>query len=126
MRDLFEPQINRFRRTSFDVIEVYGNTGDGYSGVFDIPNPHHPGEKFKVIASSGDGWDHVSMSLPNRTPTWREMGFLYRLFFKDCEFAVQFHVPSIDHVNYHPYCLHLWRPLHENWTRPPSHLVGPK
>ena len=27
-----------------------------------------------VIASDGMDWEHVAVSLPNRTPHWREMG----------------------------------------------------
>ena len=28
----------------------------------------------RVIASDGMDWEHVSVSRPNRTPNWREMG----------------------------------------------------
>jgi hypothetical protein len=38
------------------------------------------------------------------------MAFVKRLFFRDDETAMQLHVPASDHVNQHPYCLHLWRP----------------
>jgi len=33
-----------------------------------------------VIASDGMDWEHVSVSLPNRTPNWREMG-LSKIYF---------------------------------------------
>jgi hypothetical protein len=48
-----------------------------------------------------------------------------RAFFKKDETAVQFHVPSDDHINLHPYCLHLWRSLDEHQPRPPAWMVGP-
>jgi hypothetical protein len=79
----------------------------------------------RVIASNGLGWDHVSVSLPYRTPTWAEMELVKRAFFRDHETALQYHVPSADHINYHPYCLHLWRPHHAAIPRPPAKLVGP-
>lgn len=80
----------------------------------------------RVIASSGEGWDHVSVSLPGRCPNWPEMEYVKRLFFKDSEAAMQLHVPPDDHINCHPNCLHLWRPLKGEIPRPPAILVGPK
>jgi hypothetical protein len=64
----------------------------------------------KVIISNGGGWDHVSVSLENRCPTWKEMCAVKDLFFKDDEVAMQLHVAKADHINHHPFCLHLWRP----------------
>ena len=68
------------------------------------------GTPLKVIASNGGGWDHVSVSCQNRCPTWAEMDYVKNLFFKDDEVVIQLHVAKSDHINYHPYCLHLWRP----------------
>jgi hypothetical protein len=83
----------------------------------------------KVIASAGGGWDHVSISVleQNRCPTWNEMDLIYAMFFKPGETAMQLHVPDEDHVNHHPYTLHLWRPLSKlrPIPRPPSIMVGP-
>jgi hypothetical protein len=64
----------------------------------------------RIIASWTGGWDHVSVSLPNRCPTWEEMEKVKRAFFKETEYAMQLHVPPSEHRNYHPYCLHIWRP----------------
>lgn len=64
----------------------------------------------RVIWSQNNGWDHVSVSLPDRCPTWDEMELVKRTFFADDEYAMQLHVPPSEHVNIHPYCLHLWRP----------------
>lgn len=66
--------------------------------------------RLKVVASHGLGWDHVSVSTPHRTPTWDEMEHVKRLFFHDDEWAFQLHVPAAEHINLHPYTLHLWRP----------------
>lgn len=78
----------------------------------------------RVIASSGDGWEHVSVSLESRTPNWNEMEFVKRSFFEPHETVLQYHVPELDHVNCHPYCLHLWKPWYGTIPRPPNYLVG--
>lgn len=76
-----------------------------------------------VIASCGLGWDHVSVSLRNRCPTWEEMEIVKHLFFLPLETAMQLHVPRANHINFHPYALHLWRPQHASIPRPPKELV---
>lgn len=68
------------------------------------------GPRFAVIASNGDGWDHVSVSTEGRCPTWEEMDRIKRLFFKHDEVAMQLHVAVSNHISCHPYTLHLWRP----------------
>lgn len=84
------------------------------------------GPAFKVIASSGEGWDHVSISLPGRCPTWSEMSAFKDLFFEPEDAVMQLHPPVSDYVNLHPFCLHLWRPLEAEIPLPPSWMVGPK
>lgn len=97
---------------------------DGGSGAFVIP---HRGARLRCLATTGFGWDHVSVSLERRCPTWDEMEFVKRRFFRDDETAMQLHVPPEDHISYHPHCLHLWRPNDgREIPRPPSILVGPR
>jgi hypothetical protein len=105
--------------------------GDRF-GAFYVP---HGGEILKVIAHDGSGWresglpgrpwEHVSVSLPNRTPTWEEMDFVKRLFWEDSETVVQYHVPLAEHVNYVATCLHLWRMVGGEYPKPPGICVGP-
>jgi hypothetical protein len=45
----------------------------GNNSAFLIPSQPF---NLRVIASDSQGWEHVSVSLPNRTPNWREMGFI--------------------------------------------------
>lgn len=122
MRNLHE--LDRFRRTTRDVLAAFGSFGDGTCGMFDVPHPK-TAVTLKVIASAGGGRDHVSVSLPNRCPNWIEMDFIKRAFFKDDETAMQLHVPPTEHINYHSYCLHLWRPADCEIPRPPAEFVGP-
>lgn len=69
-------------------------------------------------------WEHVSVSLPNRCPTWAEMCAIKDLFWDESDCVVQYHPPKRDWVNNHPYCLHLWRPVGQEIQRPPSLMVG--
>lgn len=66
--------------------------------------------RLHIIASDGGGWDHVSVSLPTRCPTWDEMCWVKRLFFEPHEVVMQLHPAESDHINNHQHCLHLWRP----------------
>jgi hypothetical protein len=115
--------LDQYRRTDKDVIRFYGSVGDQTCGVFAVPSKIDRAP-LMVIASSDLGWDHVSVSRKNRIPNWAEMSQIKGLFFKDDETAMQLHVPVSDHVNDHPYCLHLWRPHDNSIPRPPSCLVG--
>lgn len=105
----------------------------GNNGAFFVPNGIGRAP-LQVIASDGlvvpdehqalAGWEHVSVSLPDRCPTWAEMCRIKELFWDDEDTVVQFHPPRSQYVNNHLYCLHLWRPLHAAIPLPPSILVG--
>lgn len=115
--------LDQFRDTSNEVRKYYGDIGDETCGVFHVPSPIDGGV-LKIIASSGAGWEHVSVSRKNRCPNWPEMSHVKGLFFRNDETVVQFHVPTSDHVNDHPNCLHLWRSIAVAFPRPPGWMVG--
>ena len=98
-------------------------TSDGNNGAFLV---NCGKEVLTVIASDGLGWDHVSVSLRHRCPTWEEMSFVKDLFFRDDEVVFQFHPAKKDHINCHPNCLHLWRPHLQQIPMPPPETVGPQ
>ncbi|MGD9638354.1 MAG: hypothetical protein AB7U85_04780 [Alphaproteobacteria bacterium] len=104
-------QVKDFKRLSID-----GEIGDDNHGCFSKGN-------LFVIASNDLGWDHVSVSLRNRCPTWEEMEQVKREFFLPDEMAMQFHVPTNKHINIHKYCLHLWRPHEQDIPLPPKFMV---
>ena len=79
-----------------------------------------------VVFSWGGGWDHVSASFRNRTPTWDEMCEIKRMFFYPEEACVEYHPAESEYVNNMPYCLHIWRPQREAIPTPPSWMVGSK
>jgi hypothetical protein len=116
--------LDQFRDVSLEVRAFYHGIGDDTCGAFLVPSPIDKAP-MRVIASSEEGWDHVSVSRANRCPNWAEMEHVKRLFFKDDETAVQYHVPPSDHINCHPHCLHLWRSQTVEFPRPPAWMVGP-
>lgn len=76
-----------------------------------------------VIFSWGGGWEHVSVSFPNRCPTWDEMNKVKDMFWHENECVVQYHPPKSEYVNNHKYCLHLWRKYGVDFERPPKEFV---
>ena len=96
----------------------YGNNGAFLVPIF--------ASLAKVIASDGMDWEHVSVSFPNRCPTWDEMSFVKSVFWDDEDCVMQLHPPKSNYVNCHPHVLHLWRPLLASIPQPPSMMVGPK
>jgi len=118
MRDLNQLNAHRLNASA-----VYGWDGDGNCGAFAFPSPVD-GQPLRCIASSDDGWDHVSVSRSSRCPNWPEMDFIKRKFFQDHETAMQLHVPPADHINFHQYTLHIWRPHHQEIPRPPAKAIA--
>jgi hypothetical protein len=101
---------------------VLGSTDEsGNNGTFTIPF-----ESFilHVIASDGQGWEHVSVSLSHRTPNWREMCFIKDLFWDEEDVVIQYHPKKSEYVNLHNNYLHLWRPIGVELPTPPKELVG--
>jgi hypothetical protein len=80
--------------------------------------------RLRVIASDGGDWEHVSVSLPTRCPTWDEMCFIKNLFWDEEDTVIQYHPSKKNYVNNHPYCLHLWRPTNLIIPTPPTIFVG--
>ncbi|HPQ42908.1 MAG TPA: hypothetical protein PKZ42_01675 [Syntrophales bacterium] len=111
----------------FRITKGYFSSDDscGNNGAFQIPRGNN-GKYFFVIASDGEGWEHVSVSLPNRTPTWEEMCLIKNIFWDSDDCVVQYHPPKSEYVNNCNNCLHLWRPVNKNLETPNSILVGLK
>jgi hypothetical protein len=120
--------IERFRVVSGPMAS---NSAFGANGAFFIPGPDQK-VMLKVIASSGDltepglDFEHVSVSCEARCPTWAEMQHIKEIFWRDDETVMQLHVPKSDHINCHPFCLHMWKPLNCEIPRPAAIAVGPR
>lgn len=79
---------------------------------------------FLVLVSIHDGeWEHVSVSTEFRCPRWDEMNQIKDLFFREDEAVMQLHPPKAVYVNSHPFCLHLWRPIHAAIPLPDVSIV---
>ena len=97
----------------------------GFNGAFCLIID---GQKVKVIASDGEGWQHVSVSLHDRPavcPNHKIMCVVKDLFWEDEDVVVQFHPKKSQYINNHEGCLHLWRCTDgREFPTPPSILVG--
>lgn len=101
---------------------LVGVTGiDGFNGMIQMPL-----WRGSIIASTGAGWEHVSVS-PEKmrtVPSWDDMCMIKDIFFKDDEAVIQIHPPKAEYINNVPNCLHLWRCTYKEMVLPPSILVG--
>lgn len=107
MRDLTEIKQDKEILIQIEAAEGIAGACKGMSFVF----------------SWNDGWEHLSVSLRNRCPTWGEMCLMKSKFFKEEEACVQYHPKKSEYVNLHPHCLHIWRPLQKRLPTPPAILV---
>lgn len=99
-----------------------GGRGDDICGAFEFKQGK---ARLRVIATAGDDWEHVSVSLEKRCPTWEEMAWIGRKFFGPDAYAMQLMVPVTEHISHHPYCLHWWRPVGVEIPVPPHWMVAP-
>ena len=93
----------------------------GNQGAFQIP---YQSFNLNIIAADGEGWEHVSVSLSNRCPNWKEMCFIKDLFWDEEDLVIQYHPPKSQYINNYINCLHLWKPINFEIPLPPSILVG--
>jgi len=80
-----------------------------------IVHPNYKPRQMTFVATYNDKcedgkyWEHVSVALPRRCPTWDEMCMVKDIFWGEEECVIQFHPPKSQYVDLHPYCLHLWK-----------------
>ncbi len=102
------------------------NSNIGNNGVFWMPLRGKNKAPLRVVSSDGMGWNHVSVSLQDRCPTWEEMCLVKDLFWDEDDCVMQLHPPRSEYVNNHRHCLHLWQPHNDVIPMPPSYMVGLK
>lgn len=112
--------LEEIRKTPNLFIEAE-NANDGLGGRYYEKNS---GKYLNFIFSYQLGWEHLSVSMPSRTPTWDQMCAIKDVFWNKDECCVQYHPREEDYVNNHKHCLHIWKPRHEVLPTPPSILVG--
>jgi hypothetical protein len=115
---------HRVREPSVSVPQRYcTDDGFGFNGMFRFVID---GKQLRCIASDGEGWQHVSVSieLETKPPTWSIMVKVKELFWEDEDVVVQYHPAKSQYVNMHPGCLHLWKPTGAPLQAPHYLLVG--
>lgn len=83
------------------------------------------GVDWKKGGMTGEPWEHASVSLMHRCPSWNEMCYVLGLFWNDDETVIQIHPPKEHYVNVHPNCLHLWKPVGIEIPLPPRSTLAP-
>jgi hypothetical protein len=104
------------------------NIADGNNGYFIIP---HGSFYFQCIASDGEGWEHVSVTMRFKknvyhTPEWSHMCYIKDIFWDREDTIIQYHPAESQYINNHPYVLHLWKPIGIELPIPNSILGGIK
>ena len=112
--------IEEIKKTPNLFIEAE-TKNDGMGGKY---YDKYTGKWLNFIFSYQMGWEHLSVSMPSRTPTWDQMCIMKDIFWNKNEACVEYHPREEDYVNNHKHCLHIWRPTHEPLPTPPSILVG--
>ena len=70
------------------------------------------------------GWEHLSVSMPNKTPSWEQMCMMKDIFWGEDEVCMQLHPAKENYIDNMPYCLHIWRPINKEIPTPPNLMVG--
>ena len=116
MRNLEEIKKNGY-------LKIIREGEDGFGGTFYDKKSRC---NLNFIMSWGSGFEHCSVSMPTRCPSWEQMCSIKELFWRDDECCMQLHPPKENYVNNHPYCLHIWKPINQEIPQPPSIMVGLK
>lgn len=99
----------KYRVEDFNpVFTAIKKGNDIYSQCYIIP---FKGRDLRVIGSIWvGGYEHASVSLPNRCPNWEEMCHVKDFFWDEEEVCIQIHPKKSNYVNVHKTCLHIWKP----------------
>lgn len=93
-------------------------SGNAASAVY----MHHivPLKVLLSISTMKDGqkWVHLSVSYPDRLPSWEELKKVKNEFLGEHVEAIHVLPKAADYVNLHPHCLHLWAPYEHSWAAP--------
>lgn len=114
-------KLEEIKKNGYLKIKKEGK--DGFGGTFYDKKSRC---NLNFIMSWGAGWEHCSVSMPIRTPSWEQMCVMKDLFWDENEVCFQLHPAKKDYVNNHPYCLHIWKSIDEEIPLPPTIMVGLK
>ena len=119
------PNKHRLRTGQLRSDDSYEN-----NGFFIVPYQKPNGLQYRIQASDGMGWEHISVSLgltgreAMRCPTWDEMCYMKSIFWDEDDCVIQYHPAKSQYVNRHPFVLHLWRPTDQIIPIPLKEMIG--
>jgi len=102
-------------------LQIHDVGDDGFNGIYVDPVER---KNYFFVFSWGQGWEHLSVSQRNKTPSWDIMCRIKNVFWGEDEVCVEYHPKKEDYVNLHPHCLHIWKEVGKEFPTPPSILVG--
>ncbi len=102
-------------------LQIHDVGDDGFNGIYVDPVER---KNYFFVFSWGQGWEHLSVSQRNKTPSWDIMCRIKNIFWGEDEVCVEYHPKKEDYVNLHPHCLHIWKEVGKEFPTPPSILVG--
>ena len=112
--------IEEIKKTPNLIIEAE-TENDGMGGKY---YDKYNNKWLNFIFSYQLGWEHLSVSMPSKTPSWEQMCIMKDIFWNKDETCIEYHPREEDYVNNHEHCLHIWKPTEEILPIPPSLLVG--
>lgn len=81
---------------------VEGSAGYGKGDLTALLSAH--------VERDGNRWLHLSLGRRTMLPSYEELQDAHRAFLGD-RLAYQLFMPESEHVNLHPFVLHLWAPI---------------
>ena len=97
----------------FTFVDTFGPSGRIYQDkrtglkIIETTSPH---------PQSDQEWHHLSMSYPDKLPTYDEMKLVKAIFVGNGHHSLQIFPPEKKNISIHDFCLHLWTPLEYDVT----------
>lgn len=101
-----------------------GKIGNGYAYWGVRGKGHGLAIIISIDTREDEDWIHVSVSRKSRVPSYEDLCLVKQDFIGDDREAYQKFPKASEHVNTHPYCLHLWSPLDGRKVTPDFRIAG--
>lgn len=101
-------------------MQIKADGEDGFAGIYYDKDTD---KWLSFIFSYGMGWEHLSVSMKNKTPSWEQMCRMKDIFWNENEVCMQLHPKKSEYVNIHEHCLHIWRPVDKEIPTPDKIMV---
>lgn len=118
--DFILPDNRRMRvLIGYDVRKAPGINRVTREGILESRGWRHDPTTFIItatvdLAENKGPLVHVSMSYPDKDPSWEEIKWVRSIFIPDWIDAMMVLPRKEDYVNLHPHCFHVWQ-MPETW-----------